>query len=103
MCNRNFHMHIEIDIVDTNQVFKVARNLIQVWQFRWMLPQRDLWIGPEHGGVQMDALQRDLWMHVNTPLGSDGCSTEGLVDACKHPENMIERDTKAGGLAEEPE
>ena len=35
--------------------------------FRWMLPQRDMWIACEHGGVQMDA------------------STGGLVAACEHP------------------
>ena len=51
----------------------------------------------------MDALQRDLWLHVNTPLGSDGCSTEGLLDACEHPGNTIQMDNKAEGLAEEPE
>ena len=51
-----------------------------------MLPQRDMWIACEHGGVQTDALQRNLWMHVNTPLGSDGCSTGGLLDAHEHPE-----------------
>ena len=34
----------------------------------------------------MDALQRDLLMHMNTALGSDGCSTEGLVDAGEHLE-----------------
>ena len=42
-------------------------------------------------------------MHLNTPLGLDGCSTEGLVDACKHPENTIEMNTKAEELAGEPE
>ena len=54
--------------------------------FRWMLPQRDKWNANGHGGVQKDALQKDLWMHMNTPLGSDGCSTEGPVDACEHLE-----------------
>ena len=24
-------------------------------EFKWMLPQRDLWITHEHGGIQMDA------------------------------------------------
>ena len=33
----------------------------------------------------VDALQRDLWMHMNTPLSLDGYSTEGLVDAYDQP------------------
>ena len=56
-------MPIEIDVVDTDQVFKVARNSITnlVFQmFRWMFPQKDMWIACGHGGVHMDALQRDL-------------------------------------------
>ena len=42
-------------------------------------------------------------MHLNTPLGSDACSTEGLVDACEHPGTTIQMDTEAEELAEEPE
>ena len=53
--------------------------------FRWMLPQRDLLIACEHGGVQIDTPQRDFMMHVNTPLDSDGCSTERLVDVHEYP------------------
>ena len=34
--------------------------------FRWMLPQRIVWITCEHGGVQMDASKRDLQLHMNT-------------------------------------
>ena len=30
-------------------------------------------------------------------------STEGLVAACEHPGTTIQMDTKAEGLAEEPE
>ena len=54
---------LKIAIMDTKQAFKMPRNLIPllVFQmFRWMLPQRDLWIAHEHGGAQMDALQRGL-------------------------------------------
>ena len=56
-------MYIEIYVVDTNQVFQVARNLIQVLvfqMFRWMLPKKDLSIACEQGGVQMYALKGDL-------------------------------------------
>ena len=63
-------MHkLKIDITDTTQVLKIPVGLIQVLifqMFRWMLPQRGLWIACEHGGVQMDA------------------SKEGLVDTCEH-------------------
>ena len=60
---------MKIDITDTTQVFKISMGLIQVLafqMFKWMLPQRDLWIEHEHGGFQMDA------------------STEGLVAAHEH-------------------
>ena len=60
---------MKIDITDTTQVFKILMGLKQVLKFqmfRWMLPQRDLWIAHEHGGVQVDA------------------STEGLIAACEH-------------------
>ena len=40
-------------------------------------------------------------MYMNTPLGLDGCSTEGLADACKCPGTTIQMDTKEEGLAEE--
>ena len=39
---------------------------VKLQMFRWMLPQRDLQIAHELGGVQMDA------------------STEGHVAACEH-------------------
>ena len=41
-------------------------SLIYFQMFRWMFPQRDLWIAHEQGAVQMDA------------------STEGLVAAYEH-------------------
>ena len=81
-------MHIENCHYGHKTSVQILKNLIQVLvfqMFRWMLPQRDLCIACEHGGVQMDALQWDLWMHMNTPLGSDGCPTEGLVNAHDQP------------------
>ena len=52
--------------------------------FRWMLPQRNLWIAHEHGGFKIDASTEGLIAsHDDTPC-SDGCSTEGLVAACEH-------------------
>ena len=79
---------LKIEITDMKQVFKTLRIITQVLVFQmitWMLPQKDLWIAHEHDGVHMGALQRDLWIHVNTPLDSDECSTEGLVDAGDQP------------------
>ena len=41
---------------------------------------------------------------MNTPLGSDGCSTKGFVDAhMTNPGTTIQKDTKTERLAEEPE
>ena len=74
--------------MDTTQVFKILTSLIQVLtfqMFRWMLPQRDFWIACEHDGVQMES------------------STEGIVVTHEHPGTTFEMDTKAEGLAEEPE
>ena len=31
--------------------------------------------------------REELWIHVNTPVSSDGCSAEGLADAHEHPES----------------
>ena len=53
--------------------------------------QRDLWIAWEHGGVQMG----DLQLHMSKLLGSDGCPTEGIVDAHEHPGTTTQMDTKS--------
>ena len=53
--------------------------------FRWLLSQSDLWIAHEHGGVQMDV------------------PTERLLAAHKQAGTMIQMDTEAKGLPEEPE
>ena len=46
----------------------VIIQVLKFQMFRWMLPQREMWIAHEHGGVQMDA------------------STEGLVAIGDIPE-----------------
>ena len=72
--NKQKRLHLTDKLSQANMAASsgLRENGLLIFQiFKWMLPQRDLWIACEYSGVQMDA------------------STEGLVAVCEHPGTTI--------------